>query len=111
MPIANGTETKQNAFRSLNPQTDTVAVFLATMGADGTIGKIPPVNLPYSIFTPITENQYGIHPAFDNQNDLNAWLLGNFISADLTYLNAPEPISAVSDGYSEITINCTDTNS
>lgn len=36
---ANGTETKQNAFRSLNPQTVTSPTFLGTMGTDGTMGK------------------------------------------------------------------------
>lgn len=51
MPIANGTETKQKAFRSLEPQTDTVAVNVATMGADGTIGKIDPLLLPISTAT------------------------------------------------------------
>jgi len=40
---ANGTETKANAFRSLNPQTVTNPVNLSTMGADGTIGKVQSV--------------------------------------------------------------------
>lgn len=40
---ANGTETKANAFRSLNPQTVTSPVNVATMGADGTIGKVQSV--------------------------------------------------------------------
>lgn len=41
---ANGTETKQNAFRSLSPQTVATPVNLATMGTDGTIGKTPESN-------------------------------------------------------------------
>lgn len=48
---ANGTETKQNAFRSLNPQTVTTPVFVATMGSDGTMGKASVNNLPLSIPT------------------------------------------------------------
>lgn len=43
---ANGTETKQQAFRSLNPQTVTSVNFLTSMGTDGTMGKINPINLP-----------------------------------------------------------------
>lgn len=40
--VANGTETKQNAFRSLSPQTVTSPTYVATMGADGTIGRALP---------------------------------------------------------------------
>jgi hypothetical protein len=28
-------------------------------------------------FTPITLNQYGTHPAFTSQHELNVWLLTN----------------------------------
>lgn len=48
---ANGTETKQNAFRSLSPQTVTSPVFVTTMGTDGTMGKASVNNLPLSIPT------------------------------------------------------------
>lgn len=48
---ANGTETKQNAFRSLNPQTVVSPVFVTTMGADGTMGKASVNNLPLSTVT------------------------------------------------------------
>lgn len=57
--VANGTETKQNAFRSLNPQTVTNATGLTTMGTDGTMGKIAPinVNIPYSPINYSAPNQ------------------------------------------------------
>lgn len=48
---ANGTETKVNAIRSLNPQTVTSANYLTTMGTDGTGGRILPVNLPINTAT------------------------------------------------------------
>lgn len=44
--VANGTETKQNAFRSMNPQSVSTANFFSTMGNDGTIGKTSVLNLP-----------------------------------------------------------------
>jgi len=45
---ANGTETKQNAFRSLNPQTVTSVNYLTTMGTDGTMGRVNPNNLSFA---------------------------------------------------------------
>lgn len=40
-------------------------------------------------FTSITENQYGTHPAFTNQNDLNAYLLRNFSPSNPTTTGLP----------------------
>lgn len=56
---ANGTETKGNAFRSLNPQTVSDVNFLTTMGTDGTQGKVSPVNvnIPYSPVNYSVSNQ------------------------------------------------------
>lgn len=57
--VANGTETKQNAFRSMSPQTATTVNYLTTMGTDGTMGRVTPVNvtiptvpLNYTVLTP-----------------------------------------------------------
>jgi len=46
--VANGTETKQNAFRSLSPQTVTSVNYLTTMGTDGTMGRVTPSNLSFA---------------------------------------------------------------
>lgn len=57
--VANGTETKQNAFRSLSPQTVTSSNYSAVMGNDGTIARslsnnlsIPQVPLNYTVLSP-----------------------------------------------------------
>jgi hypothetical protein len=39
--VANGTETKANAFRALSPQTISTPTYLGTLGVDGTMGKAP----------------------------------------------------------------------
>lgn len=61
-------------------------------------------------FTKITANQYGMHPAFENQNQLNAYLLSTTVEPKIK-LNTPEPISAQSNGGDSILIQLTDTNS
>lgn len=40
-------------------------------------GRINDLESTRPAFTPISQNQYGTHPAFTNQHDLNVWLLQN----------------------------------
>ena len=42
-----------------------------------------------NLFTAITENQHGTHPAFTSQNSLNAYLLGGEVT--------PDPSNAITD--------------
>jgi hypothetical protein len=42
------------------------------------------LTIPIQGFTPITANQYGTHPAFNSQNELNAFLLGGVYTAPST---------------------------
>ena len=62
------------------------------------------------LFTAITENQYGTHPAFNSQNSLNAYLLGGTTPAP-TQLNAPTGMIATASSGDAININWNDTNS
>jgi hypothetical protein len=61
-----------------------------------------------SAFTPITQDQYGAHPAFTTQADLNAYLLTN--NTSLPQLSTLTGESATA-AQNEIQLNWTDTNS
>lgn len=63
------------------------------------------------LFKEITLNQYGTHPAFTNQADLNAWLLGNSSSGGATTLNSPTGMSATATKADSNKITWNDTNS
>lgn len=63
------------------------------------------------VFNVITLNQYGSHPAFTNQNDLNAWLLGRVTNVPLVPLNAPDGMAALALDGESIKISWNDTNS
>lgn len=89
--VANGTETKQNAFRSLSPQTATTVNYLTTMGTDGTMGRVTPVNvtiptvpLNYSVLTPTLgahlqgiDNRFGTLVATTAGNTTRVWFTGD----------------------------------
>jgi hypothetical protein len=79
-----------------NVRLDNVAADLSTAELDA---------FDVKIFKNIAENEYGTHPAFTSQADLNAYLLGN-IGAP----NTPPTITGIPDqeqtvGYSSFTID------
>jgi len=97
--VANGTETKANAFRSLNPQTVTASDFITTTGTDGTQGKILGENISLSVippvhhFTPITTSIKGYFQGVDNAlGDIVATTAGIttrlWLTADQTTITA-----------------------
>lgn len=61
-------------------------------------------------FVSISQNQFGTHPAFTSQADLNAYLLGNISSVGVK-LNSPNNMTAIAQDAQTIKIMWNDTNS
>ncbi len=80
-----------------------------TESPQGTSKKIKKENVGYS-FTYIPENEYGTHPAFANQTDLNAYLLGKTTNPELIQLNSLENMEANPISGESILITWNDTN-
>lgn len=117
--VANGTETKQNAFRSMSPQTATTVNYLTTMGTDGTMGRVAPVNvtiptvpLNYSVLTPTLgahlqgiDNALGDIPLTTAGNTTRVWFTGDAttITAGTFYLTNPTSKGTVANVSQSVT--------
>lgn len=96
---ANGTETPVNSIRLRSPQTVTSTTHMATVGTDGTVGKVLSEDISLTIipptinYTPLTPNLKGHFQGIDNAlGDIVATTAGNttrvWFTGDATTIGA-----------------------
>lgn len=96
---ANGTETPVNSIRLRSPQTVTSTTHMATVGTDGTVGKVLSEDISMTIipptinYTPLTPNLKGHFQGIDNAlGDIVATTAGNttrvWFTGDATTIGA-----------------------